>query len=227
MEVRHGLCNLQKRRGKSACHARPINRDAIKSFVLEKLADALFDIHISPRFARYYNDYQEDNDRTYAAAQQMLEAELAAYQKDIDSLVELVMKKPLDIFLEKIDELEGRRNQIRRKIADYELQKFRDKVETYEVTQAMEFANGLLLTKKLPNMQQLVSLFVDRVTIYPDKIHIRFNFAPQKCGLLRCRHVEGSETENKAPEADSSASGILKKMDKINLGAELSTPRNV
>ena len=82
----------------------------------------------------------------------MLEAELAACQKDIDSLVELVMKKPSDIFLEKIDELEGRRDEIRRKIADHELQKCSDKVETYEVAQAMEFAKGLLLTKKLPNM---------------------------------------------------------------------------
>ena len=156
----------------------------------------------------------------------MLEAELAACQKDIDSLVELVMKKPSDIFLEKIDELEGRRDEIRRKIADHELQKRTDKVETYEVAQAMEFAKGLLLTKKLPNMQQLVSLFVDRVTIYPDKIHIRFNFAPQKCGLLKCRHGKNVGTENKTPEADESAPGIHKKISKINLGMNNSTPRN-
>ena len=219
------ICNLQKRRGKRACHARPVNRDAIESFVLEKLADMLFDIRIAPRITQYYNGYREDNDRTYTAAQQMLEAELAACQKDIDSLVELVMKKPSDIFLEKINELEERRDGIRRKIADHELQKCSDKVETYEVAQAIEFAKGLLLTKKLPNMQQLVSLFVDRVTIYPDKIHIRFNFAPQKCGLLKCRHGKGSGAEEKTPEADESASGNHEKICKINLGAEQSTPR--
>ncbi len=219
------ICNLQKRKGKRACHARPINRDAIESFVLEKLADALFDIRIAPRIARYYNGYREDNDQVYTAAQQMLEAELTACQKDIDSLVELVMKKPSDIFLEKIDQLEAAREEIRRKITDHELQKCSDKVEIYEVAQAMEFAKQLLLTKKLPNMQQLVSLFVDRVTIYPDKIHIRFNFAPQKCGLLTCRYGKNARTENKTPEADESASGIHKKIGKRNLGAEQSTPR--
>ena len=95
------------------------------------------------------------------------------------------------------------------------------------MAQAMEFAKGLLLTKKLSNMQQLVSLFVDRVTIYPDKIHIRFNFAPQKCGLLKCRHGKGSGTEEKTPEADKSASGNHKKMGKRNLGATYAAPRNV
>lgn len=110
--------------------------------------------------------------------------------------------------------LEGRRDEIRRKIADHELQKRSDKVETYEVAQAMEFAKGLLLSKKLPNLQQLVSLFVDRVTIYPDKIHIRFNFAPQKCGLLTCKHGKAPGTENKTPEADESAPGVHKKKAK-------------
>ncbi len=38
--------------------------------------------------------------------------------------------------------------------------------------------------KKLPDMQKLVSMFVDRIIIYPDKILIKFNFALQKCGLL-------------------------------------------
>ena len=75
---------------------------------------------------------------------------------------------------EKIDELED----ICRKITDHELQKCSDKVEAYEMAQAMVFSKGLLLTKKLLNTPQLVSLFVNRVTIYPNKVHIRFNFAP-------------------------------------------------
>jgi len=77
------------------------------------------------------------------------------------------------------------RDEIRKKITDHELQKCSSKVETYEVARAMEYAKALLVTKNLPNMQKLVSMFVDRIIIYPDKILIKFNFAPQKCGLLR------------------------------------------
>ena len=130
-----------------------------------------------------------------------MQDELKQCQKDIDTLVDLILKNSSDVFLERIEKLEVKRDEIRKKITDHELQKCSSKVETYEVAQAMEFAKALLVTKNLPNMQKLISMFVDKIIIYPDKILIKFNFAPQKCGLLRKKY-------------------------KINLGVTKVTPRD-
>lgn len=194
-------CNLQKRKGKQACHNHSVNRDAIESYVLEKLADNLFDISIAPEIAKYYNGYREENDKLYKETKKLLENELAKCQKDIDKLVELILKSPSDIFLEKIESLEKQRDEIRRRITQHDLQKCSTKVQDYEIAQAMEYAKSLMLSKELPNMQKLVSMFIDKVIVYSDKILIKFNFAPQKCGLTQ-------------------------KMSKKNLGADNSTPRN-
>lgn len=218
-------CNLQKRKGKRACHSRSINRDAVESYVLEKMAGMLFDIRIAPKIAQYYNGYREENDRLYLDAQKALEAELAECQKNIDSLVELVIKNPSNIFLEKIEQQEARREDIRRKITEHSLQKSSSKVETYEVAQAMEYAKHLLMSKKLPNMQRLVSLFVDKVMVYPDKIFIRFNFAPQKCGLLKSRNGKFGHKTSEAVAADSDLHRIDGKKNIKNLGIDKSTPR--
>ena len=193
-----------------------------------KLADTLFDLQMAPKVAKYYNGYREDNNRVYQDAQKALEYELNVCQRDIDNLVELVMKKPSDIFLEKIDQLEIKRDEIRRKITEHAMQKSDSQVELYEVAQAMEMAKHPLLSKKLPNIQRLVSLFVDKVVVYPDKIFIRFNFAPQKSGLLKCRNHKIKNSHEKS-EADDSASGlhtITRKKNKINLGVDKSTPRS-
>jgi hypothetical protein len=141
----------------------------------------------------------------YTDALKALQKELKDCQKDIDSLVELVMKKPSDIFLEKIEQVEVRRDEIRARITSHELNKRASTVEAYEIMQAMEFGRQMIMNKEISTIERLVSMFVDRITIYPDKIHIKFNFAPQKCGLLSCK---------------------MRQKNIKNLGVDKSTPRS-
>lgn len=220
-------CNLQKRKGKHACHSRGISRDAIESYVLEKLADALFDLRTAPRVVKYYNSYREDNNKIYLDTGKALEKELASCQKDIDNLVEIIMKNPSNIFLEKIEQLEIRREEIRQRIINHALEKSNFQVEMYEVAQAMEMAKSLLLAKKLPEMKRPVSLFVDKVVVYPDKIFVRFNFAPQKSGLLKNRSCNRKNRQEKT-KTENSASGLHKfeKKAQKKSGSEYFTPRS-
>jgi site-specific DNA recombinase len=173
--------NRASRHQTSGCKNKPINRDAVESFVLDKLSMNIFNPDIvdiiMDRFKEYANQQNTDSQgliRQYKRSLQAYQRQEANLLQSVTETENAEVRKVLLVQLEKLSEKKSQTEQLLKNIncSDKELP---TKAVLKELLQQArrQFRKGTLQETK-----KLIDVFVDRVTIGIGEVELKLYLMP-------------------------------------------------
>ncbi|MCH5196783.1 MAG: hypothetical protein J1F28_08710 [Oscillospiraceae bacterium] len=125
-----------------------------------------------------YNKYLNKMNSSSLKEISKLKNELNGVNEKIESTVELLITVKSKALKEKLSELEKQRNRIDKRIMELSADKSLLSVSERELKSVCSMVRRTLAQGTLSNIKQLIELYVDSVTVYPDKVIVTFNFFP-------------------------------------------------
>ena len=169
-------CN--KRDRTAECINKEIKRDHIEAYVLEKLAEYVFDDSLIPIMKDEYSSYQTSKKSDVILIYKNLKKRLNAVDYEISNLVNLLAKTGSEALLVKLSKLENEKAELQDNLNGTDLDDFNEKVSVEQIIQSFKKARDMFREGKLINTRKLVELFTDRVIVFEDHIDIYYNFRP-------------------------------------------------
>lgn len=159
------------------CKNREIQRDAIEHLVLQTLAQQVFDDRLLDRLAHEYKRYITKQDESAVIEKSQLEQALLSFDRQIQNIVNVMAQTGSIALAEKLHELEQNRETARLELTKMETTLTNKNLAHDQFVSAFHRAKALLASGSLSSKQQLVDQFVERVTIYTDRIEMQLRIS--------------------------------------------------
>lgn len=189
-------CYNRDKTGDTACGNQEIQRDMLEKFVLKQVSDMIFDDKNAAEWLKRYKEYVKRNgtERNSGIAEMKRESE--RLEKQIESLVHNLSDGMISkAITEKICELENKKEEVDREIDTSEkLLKVPDVTEDdmrYHYTKARE----LLESGQLPEIRQVINLYVEKVIIFRDHVDVYLHMLPMFCMQNHVTYESGKTDE--------------------------------
>jgi site-specific DNA recombinase len=172
-------CVNRDRTAEIACGNKEINRDKIERFVLSELTNKVFS---ESAYKQWLKEYEAE--RLKRSSDNSAVADLEKAYKDvsgqIDNLVLGIAHNPNTsvAMYELLNELEERKRTI-----EFELEQHRNLSLVHEVTEddlkvAYEKAGEMLKAGTLPEIRQVINLYVQKVMVYREHVEVYYHVLP-------------------------------------------------
>lgn len=172
------FCNSRNKHLENKCKNPSINRAVIDQFVLQKLAETVFDNSIISRLVNGYNKYLNEQNGSAALELSELKRELNRVNDKIETTIGLLMEMKSAALKKKLSELECRKESIEEQMSALSAKCTSMCVTEDELTNVFEQIRQSLSQGTLSTVKQLIDIYVNSVTVYPDKVIVVFNFFP-------------------------------------------------
>jgi len=147
----------------------------LESIVLGELANIVFDDKFIPNLANGYNQYLMEQNIDGMAMQQAIRTQINEIQKDIDSIVSVIVKTSSDSLVEKLNELDNRKKDLAEQLSYAEAQcKIRELTEA-ELLYSFRQAREMLKSGELSTVKVLIERYVQKVIVNGENIEVQFN----------------------------------------------------
>ena len=173
------FCNSRNKHLEKRCTNPSINRAVIEQFVLQKLAETVFDDSRINGLVSSYNRYL--NEQNGSASQELseLKRELNTVNEKIEATIDLLIEVKSSALKEKLSDLERRKADIEQNINILSAECTSTRVTESELISLFEQIRKNLRQGTLSTVKQMIEIYVNSVTVYPDKVVVVFNFFPE------------------------------------------------
>ena len=165
-------CNSRKR---PPCNGWEIRAGILESIVLGELANIIFNEAMIPKLVDGYRQHLVEQNQEEIAMQEILSNKITSIQKDMDSIMDVIIKTSSDALVNKLNALDNQKQELIRK-----LHKARDECKligpsTDELSVSFKQAREMLKTGQLPTVKVLIERYIHKVIVSGDNIEIQFN----------------------------------------------------
>lgn len=167
------------RKSKHICKNKDIRKDYIEVFVLERLADYVFNTALIPKLIGEYTQFEIEKDSAAAKKQESLKKRIAEIKKEISNLLMLAAKVASESLAQKLEELEAERNNLQEQLNEMCDCANMNKVSVEKFSEFFKEAYICLRNGSLSTTKSLIEIFVDRVLIYEDYVKVMFKCHPE------------------------------------------------
>ena len=188
------------RKNKHGCKNKDIRREYIETFVLDVLAQYIFNDKLIPKLVIAYEKYQLSKNSEIIKKRDGLKKRLLKISKEIDNLLILASKVASESLAKKLSELEVEKIKVDAKFNDISSENQMHEVTVEELTDNFMQARQLLTSGKLTTTKKLIELYIDRVTVYEDHVNVTFKFHPDL--TLPSVDKDSNLNENKSDDID-------------------------
>ena len=166
----------QKKNHSVKCSNSEIKCQAIEAFVLETLADFIFDEEKIPLILSRYQEYLEEKDSGKAESLKRMKKELSSLDRQIENIVSVIANTGSDALLSKLKSLESAKATLEYKYN--ELNEVKDKytIEEQILKDSFYRAKTLFRDGKLKFTKTIISRYLKEVMVYPDRLEVYLNF---------------------------------------------------
>lgn len=171
-------CNRKMRENLPCTHSRELSKTYIEGFVLNKLAEFVFDDKLIPTLTEEYNVYLKAHNGGMPDMTQLRSQHRKVVRK-IDNLIDTLSEAKSSSLVDKLNSLENERSQLEQRIRELERVKPKGSVTQKEMREVFQIIRKKLASRELEAKKQLIEIFVNRITIYEDTVVIQFNLFPQ------------------------------------------------
>ena len=161
--------------GKAKCRNSEIRREDIERLVLDKLADKVFSEDIIPIIANRINAYIAERDSQYTTIKKGITDRIKVIDKEIGNIVTVVASTASRSLMDKLTALESEKSTLEAELAHIERDIGATDLSVSDVKKLFTKARNLFKQGTLSSQKKLIDTFVDRVTVYKDRIEIQFN----------------------------------------------------
>ena len=151
----------------------------MERFVLERLAEYVFDDRYIPKITREYNRHLKAQVGASNGRQRALQNRLAKIEKEIGKLVDLLMKTSSDALLNRLNALEADKVQFQSELDTVQRQAKERTVTETEVRDAFAQIRRLLSVGELGDIRRVVDTYIHKILVFPEKVVVYFNFFPR------------------------------------------------
>jgi len=164
-------CGLRDR--SKECRAKTIRKETVEQFVIEDLRREIFSPAAKARLRERFAAYLEERPKSIEKRIAQIKWELAGVNRVINNLVNAIEQgKGSAILIERLQMQEERRNILQAELLNLESKKD-NPVEIDLVDTLLEKAERELEKVEDPKkLRQLIQLFVERVTVYDDRVEV-------------------------------------------------------
>ena len=164
------------RKSKNGCMNKEIRREYIEAFVMEKLAEYLFNDELVPTICQAYGDYQLSKNADHMKTKANYEKKIKEVTKSIDNIVEMIMQSPSTALATKLSELEQEKERLNESYQELCKSSGIKQLNEEEIAKMFKLARNQLEVGTLKMTKILVETFIDKVLVYYDRIEVVFNF---------------------------------------------------
>lgn len=166
-------CNNRTKRPR--CNGWEIRAEMIESIVLGELANIIFNDDIIPKISEGYRQYLNEQNREGVVVQEELIRQIASVQKDMDSIMAVIIKTASDALVSRLNELDAQKKELGHRLNETQKQNDAPGMSIVELTETFHQAREMLRTGKLSTVKALIERYVNRVVIGGDNIEVQLN----------------------------------------------------
>ncbi len=160
-------CGHRHNTGANHCLNKDVNRDYLEDFVLKRIGEIVFDEARIPALIQAYYDSCSDLIGEAANRLREMRQNLKVTEERIANIVNVIASTGSASLAQSLTELEQSREALLIRIKDEETGLVSRKIDEEEIVAAYRRAKELFESRSLPQMRQLVNLYLDKVLVYP------------------------------------------------------------
>ena len=168
-------CNTRSRKGTKACGNKEINRDKLEKYVLNLLADVLFDKSRIPAVIEEYNRSAADNLDSGKSERKAIQKLISRTEKEIENLVSVITASGSTALAAGLEKKEAELVRLKDRLDDMNRQSTELRVDNEQLIRVFNHGRELLLSGKLTKLKKLINLYVERIDVYPDVVNVTLN----------------------------------------------------
>ena len=173
--VRYG-CNKRQRQGKSGCDNKDIRREYIEALVLDELSQNIFDEKLLPLIYAQFTKYNTSADTEQTKTIQVIHSQIQIIEKDIESVVNLLIQTSSKTLLERLETLENDKAAFEQKLYNIKAVNKNSTMSYGEMIALFNGAKAMFKDGSLKSIKRLIELFVEFVAIHDESVEIKFSF---------------------------------------------------
>ena len=172
------FCNNRKNHGAHACGNQNIHQQPLEELVLRKIEEIVFDESRIPGIVQAYRQLNQQESGEEGEKIRTLRQNLKTVEQKIANIVNVIANTGSAALVNQLNQLEKEKEQL-----DFQIQvESRDRREKElnedAIREAFRQAQRMFHSKTLPQMEQLINLYLDKVLVYPDYVEIHLNNVP-------------------------------------------------
>ena len=168
-------CNTRSRKGAKTCGNKEINRDKLEKYVLNLLADVLFDKSRIPAVIEEYNKSAANNLDSGKSERKAIQKLISRTEKEIENLVSVIASSGSVAMAAGLEKKEADLVRLINQLDGMNRQSTELHVDNEQLIRVFNHGRELLLSGKLPKLKKLINLYVERIDIYPDVVNVTLN----------------------------------------------------
>lgn len=168
-------CNIRSRKYSAACNNKEISCEHLDKYVLKLLADMLFDERRIPKVIEEYN--RSISERSGDSEQELkaMRKSIAKLEKEINNLINVIAQTGSAALAAGLAAKEAELSDLKAKLEEAQRRSTTLEIDESEIIKAFDYSRQLLISGELPQLHQLVNLYIDEVTVYPDSVSVKLN----------------------------------------------------
>ena len=185
-------CYNRDRTGDTACHNSEIQRDLLEGFVLKQIANIVFDDNNASIWLERYKEYQKEHGDRADTKLAELQEEAEQIQVKIGNIAKAIAEgeSASRSLVDMIRELEERKDEIDRQIEEeVQLLSVPDVTED-DIRDSFAKARALMRSGELPELRQLVNLYLEQVVVYKERVEVVLRTMPAVGRMKDCVEFE-------------------------------------
>ena len=167
-----------KNQRKKECSARYIRREYIESFVLDNIAEYVFDESNIPKVCKLYKEYLMETNYDFLVQKENLVNSLKSINKKIDNLVTLMAETASKALVDRLNSFELEKAEMESRLKSIDIDNSIKSVTEAELKEWFSLAKDLFKSGSLSTSKKLIDLFVDKVSVYDDHVKMMIKIKP-------------------------------------------------
>ena len=171
-------CNNRNNHGARICRNQNVRQQPLEELVLRKIEEIVFDESRIPGIVQAYRELCQQEDGTDKDKIRTLRQNLKTVEQKINNIVNIIANTGSAALLTQLTQLEREKELLDVQIQEEERSAEESELDEDAILAAFRQAQKMFHNGTLPQMEQIINLYLDRVVVFPDYVEIHLNNVP-------------------------------------------------
>ena len=171
-------CNNRNNHGARICRNQNVRQQPLEEMVLRKIEETVFGESRIPDIVRAYRELSQQEEGEDKDKIRILRQNLKTVEQKITNIVNIIANTGSAALVTQLTQLEREKELLDVKIQDEERSAEESELDEEAILTAFRQAQKMFHSGTLPQMEQIINLYLDRVVVFPDYVEIHLNNVP-------------------------------------------------
>ena len=171
-------CNNRNNHGVRNCKNLNVRQQPLEQLVLKKIEEIVFDEERIPAIVAAYRKLNEQEIGEEGEKVRTLRQNLKTVEQKIANIVNVIANTGSAALVNQLNQLEKEKEQLDFQIQVESRDRREKELDENAIREAFRQAQKMFHSRTLPQLEQLINLYLDKVLVYPDYVEIHLNNVP-------------------------------------------------